>query len=80
MAKTFLHVNSHKIRANRKSDVKQPPISIRTHKRVIPVNEVIIIDDNGKTIGTLKYCPNSPLKCGAEVYLEIDSKNVLQLD
>lgn len=63
---TYVHVNSHKIRANRKNNTADPVIVVRRGKSTRYAREVRI---NGPCRVVYSAC--KPLKCGAVVYLVV---------
>lgn len=66
--KTIVHVNQHKIKANRKNGTRLPPLTVKTYKSTTEANEVNIL-------GPVKvvYSPDKPLSCGARVWIETNS-------
>jgi len=70
--KKKIHINQHKIRANKKNNTEEPVITVKTSKSNTYAKEVEII---GKS--KLVYRPNKPLSCGARVWIETDEKVVL---
>jgi hypothetical protein len=68
MAPTIIHVNQHIIKRNRKTGEREPPIAVRKGRRgkSTYVNEY--------KIGNLSivYKPDTPLPCGATVWIELD--------
>ena len=69
--KTFIHVNQHVIRANKKHDKNDPVITVKSGKNNTYCHEVEILG-NSKVI----YGGNDKplLNCGARVVIEIRSK------
>lgn len=72
-----IHINQHKIKANKKLIKKQPVITIKTYKDNVYANQVEILDKNGNTVATIVYKPNNPLSCGAHVWIE--TKNEIKI-
>ena len=70
--KKKIHINQHKIRANKKNNTNDPVITVKTSKSNTYASEVDIL---GKS--KLVYQPNKPLPCGARVWIETDEKVVL---
>ena len=70
--KKKIHINQHKIRANKKNNTNDPVITVKTSKSNIYASEVDIL---GKS--KLVYQPNKPLPCGARVWIETEEKVVL---
>ena len=68
--KTFIHVNQHVIRANKKHDKNDPVITIKSGKNNTYCHEVEILG-NSKVI----YGGNDKplLNCGARVVIETES-------
>tara|TARA_R100000664_G_scaffold34053_1_gene53683 strand:- start:1911 stop:2147 length:237 start_codon:yes stop_codon:yes gene_type:complete len=70
--KKRIHINQHKIRANKKNGTEEPVITVKTSKSNTYANEVDIL---GKS--KLVYSPIKPLPCGARVWIETEEKIVL---
>ena len=70
--KKRIHINQHKIRSNKKNNLEEPVITIKTFKSNTYAKEVDIL---GKS--KLVYKPNKPLSCGAKVWIETEDKIVL---
>jgi len=66
--KTIVHVNQHKIRANRKLGTNEPVISVKTG-RVNTYCHAVEIQGPSKIL----YSPERPLRCGARVWVETTS-------
>jgi len=66
--KTILHVNQHHVRANAKDGGSRPTLSIKTYKGNIKAHEVEISGPS-----KVVYRPDSPLSCGARVWIETQS-------
>ena len=66
-----IHVNMHIIRANKKHGLNDPVITCKTYKSNTYGHQVDI-DGPSKVI----YSPDTPLSCGARVWIETDSKYV----
>ena len=60
-----IHVNMHKIRANKKYGTNEPVITVKPSKSNTYGHEVNILGPS-KVI----YKPNKPLSCGARVWIE----------
>ncbi len=60
-----IHVNQHIIKANRKNGSNDPVLTIKTTSDNIKANH-IMIGDNVR----LCYAPESPLACGATIWIE----------
>ena len=67
--KTRIHVNQHKIKANKKHGTNDPVITVKTSKSNTYGHEVII-NGSSKVI----YSPDKPLSCGAKVWIETESE------
>ncbi len=73
--KTIIHVNQHKIKANRKNpDNIEPVLTCKTYKDNRYGMEAIIKDKDGNEIGRFIYRPHKPLSCGAHVWFETESE------
>ena len=70
--KTIIHINQHVIKQNKKYDMDQPPITVKTYKSNQYASQVKI---NGPC--EVVYQPSKPLSCGAQVWIETDSKYVI---
>jgi hypothetical protein len=70
--KKKIHINQHIIRSNKKNGTNDPVITVKTSKSNTYANEVEIL---GKS--KLVYSPNKPLSCGARVWIETESKVIL---
>ena len=60
-----IHVNMHKIRANKKYGTNEPVITVKTSKSNTYGHEVNILGPS-----KLIYKPNKPLSCGARGWIE----------
>jgi hypothetical protein len=60
-----IHVNQHIIKSNRKNGSNNPVLTIKTTSDNIKANH-IMIGDNVR----LCYAPESPLACGATIWIE----------
>ena len=67
--KTYIHVNQHKIRANKKHGTKEPVITVKTYKTNTYAHEVEILGES-----KVVYSPDKPLSCGARVWIETDAE------
>ena len=63
--KTIVHINQHKIKANRKNGTDDPVITVKTYKSNKYARKIKI---NGPS--EIVYSPEKPLSCGAHVWLE----------
>ena len=66
--KTKIHVNQHKIRANKKTGSRDPVLTVKTYKSNDYGHEVRI-----KGPCKIVYRPDKPLSCGARVWIETES-------
>lgn len=69
--KTIIHVNQHKIRANRKNGTDDPVIAVKTYKETIYTHSVEILGQS-----RVVYRPEKPLSCGARVWIETEAEVV----
>jgi hypothetical protein len=63
-----IHVNQHVIKANRSTGAKDPVLTVKTYKNNYKVNRVEIM---GSSVLACK--PDSPLSCGAVLWIETDA-------
>ena len=70
--KTRIHVNQHKIRSNKKNNLKEPVITVKTSKSNTYAHEVKI-----KGPSKIIYSPDKPLSCGAKVWIETESEVII---
>ena len=71
--KAVIHVNQHHIKYNRKHpDSSKPVLTVKTYKSNDYTDEVSI---NGPS--KVVYSPLKPLSCGATVWIECDSEDVI---
>jgi len=70
--KKRIHINQHKIRSNKKNNLKEPVITVKTSESNDYAHEVEI-----KGPSKIIYSPDKPLSCGARVWIETDEKVVL---
>ena len=59
-----IHVNMHKVRANKKHGTNEPVLTIKEGKSNIYCHEVDILGPS-----KLVYRPDKPLSCGASVWI-----------
>ena len=71
MAKKYIHVNQHKIRANKKNGTDEPVITIKEGKTNTYCHEVKV---NGPSV--IKYGGNAKplLSCGARVVIQTNAE------
>ena len=63
--KKKIHINMHKIRANKKNGTNEPVITVKTYKSNTYAHEVEILGES-----KVVYSPDKPLSCGARVWIE----------
>lgn len=71
--KKRIHINQHKIRANRKNGTNDPVITVKTYKSNEYGHQVNILGES-----KVVYSPNKPLSCGARVWIETDSEVIIK--
>ena len=67
--KKKIHINMHKIRANKKNGTNDPVITVKTYKSNTYAHEVEILGES-----KVVYSPDKPLSCGARVWIETDAE------
>tara|TARA_B100000745_G_C19806668_1_gene265685 strand:+ start:239 stop:457 length:219 start_codon:yes stop_codon:yes gene_type:complete len=67
--KTRIHVNQHKIRSNKKHNLNDPVITVKTSKSNTYAHEVEVLGPS-----KIIYSPNKPLSCGAKVWIETEGE------
>lgn len=67
--KTLVHVNQHIIRSNSKTGEREPVLTVKTYKDNRYAHRVRIAGPC-----TVVYQPDSPLSCGAKVWIETESE------
>lgn len=70
--KTIIHVNQHMIKSNNKTGKEDPVLTVKTYKENRYAHEVVI---NGPS--KVVYNPDSPLSCGARVWIETQHEVVI---
>lgn len=68
--RTVIHVNQHVIRRNQKTGETAPPITVK-RGRVNTYTEQVDIVVDGQVVASVVYRPDSPLSCGARVWVEV---------
>ena len=70
--KTVIHVNQHKIKANKKVSLEdaEPVLTVKTYKDNRYAKEAIIRDGDGNEVARVVYRPHKPLGCGAHCWIE----------
>ena len=66
--KKKIHVNQHKIRSNKKHNLNEPVITVKTSKSNDYGHEVEILGPS-----KIVYSPDKPLSCGAKVWIETEA-------
>jgi hypothetical protein len=67
--KTRIHVNQHKIRNNKKHNLNDPVITVKTSKSNTYAHEVEVLGPS-----KIIYSPDKPLSCGARVWIETEGE------
>ena len=67
--KTIIHVNQHKIRSNKKHNLNEPVITVKTSKSNTYGHEVELLGPS-----KIIYSPDKPLSCGARVWIETEGE------
>ena len=67
--KKRIHVNQHKIRSNKKNNLTEPVITVKTSKANNYGHEVEILGPS-----KIIYSPDKPLSCGAKVWIETEAE------
>jgi len=67
--KTRIHVNQHKIRSNKKHNLNDPVITVKTSKSNTYAHEVEVLGPS-----KIIYSPDKPLSCGAKVWIETEGE------
>jgi hypothetical protein len=70
--KTIIHVNQHVIKSNSKNNTNDPVLIVKTYKENRYAHEVVI---NGPS--KIVYNPDSPLSCGARVWIETQDQVII---
>lgn len=78
----IIHVNSNTIRSNKKHGGSVPPLSIRKTRsgKAVSANRINIHDANGALVAKVVYMPDSPLSCGAQVWVETEHEVTIEED
>ena len=66
--KKRIHINQHKIRSNKKNNLNEPVITVKTSKSNNYGHEVEILGPS-----KIIYSPDKPLSCGAKVWIETEA-------
>ena len=67
--KTRIHVNQHNIRSNKKHNLNEPVITVKTSKSNTYAHEVEVLGPS-----KIIYSPDKPLSCGAKVWIETEGE------
>jgi hypothetical protein len=67
--KIRIHVNTHKLRFNRRHGTNNPVITIKTSHSNRYAHQVEILGPSA-----VIYRPEKPLSCGARIWIETDSE------
>ena len=67
--KTRIHVNQHKIRSNKKHNLNEPVITVKTSKSNTYGHGVELLGPS-----KIIYSPDKPLSCGARVWIETEGE------
>ena len=67
--RTRIHVNQHKIRSNKKYNLNEPVITVKTSKSNTYAHEVDVLGPS-----KIIYRPDKPLSCGAKVWIETEEE------
>ena len=67
--RTRIHVNQHKIRSNKKYNLNEPVITVKTSKSNTYGHEVEVLGPS-----KIIYSPDKPLSCGARVWIETEGE------
>jgi hypothetical protein len=72
--KTKIHVNQHNVRHNKKNPYSElrPPITVKDYKQNRKGFEAHIIGEDGSVQARIVSRPESPLSCGATVWIETE--------
>ena len=81
-AKTIIHVNQHNIKANAKGE-NRPVLTCKSYKGNKYSNNIVIFGQDGLEAARIIYQPESPLSCGAKVWIEtlndVDIKDAMDV-
>ena len=62
--KTIVHVNRHLVKAG-----DPEPLTVKTYRSRLNASQADIVVD-GEVVASIVYRPDSPLSCGAKVWIE----------
>lgn len=72
--KQIIHVNQQVIAQNRRDGTDKPPIIARTYRGAETAREMELRLPDGTVVGKFVYSPHEPLRCGARLWLELDTE------
>ncbi len=72
--KTYIHVNQHVIKRNRKTGASEPVITCKNYKENKYGDRITVYGQDGKVACEVIYSPGKPLSCGAHVYIVTENK------
>lgn len=72
--KTIIHVNQHRIKANRRTGARDPVLTTKTYKSNDYGHCAEILDADGNVTARVVYRPDRPLSCGAHVWIETNNE------
>lgn len=70
--KTIIHVNQHIIKENRKKNINNPVLTVKTYKENRYAHEVEIKGDS-----KVVYSIDKPLSCGVHVWIETQNEVII---
>lgn len=70
MKKKIIHVNQHKIKSNAKNSLSEAVLTIKSYNTNEYGHEAIIYGQDGLEAARIIYSPETPLSCGARVWIE----------
>lgn len=78
--KTIVHVNQHRIKANRKNGTSDPVLTVKTYRsnRYGHTAEIACPCCQTPAVVRVVYRPDRPLSCGAHVWIETEGVVVVE--
>lgn len=70
--RTVIFVNRNTIAGNKKHGTRNPPIHARDYRGSRRGHVAIIRDEQGREVARVGNWPETPLKCGATVWIETE--------
>jgi hypothetical protein len=69
---TFIHVNQHKLRANRKvpPGQREPVLTVKDYQSNRYAFDAVIVNEAGEEVARVVYRPEKPKSCGAVLWME----------